>query len=634
MASYFKYAERNVDSQINWSEIGKNVVDMLREEDRLREEKKSAIDEASREFGETLANAPTGQFKSANEWILGYAADASQARLMQDRLLKSGLLKVKDYTVMRQNLNDGTNQMFQVAKEYQDKAKEAMERYQLKESQETEAWLMEQIQGLSNFKNTKAYINPTNFTVSLAGMKKQVIDGKEVMVMETDPNKYMSVNQLRNRLDVRLDRYKYVDAIDAQVESLGDFQTADITKVAGLYKMASVKEVLDPTNRTRLSDEAKSAVTAYQQWEQGMITAELAIGYNQLSILTDAVDKVPGTQDFYTPTFSEEEARSNPKFILLKDNGSGMIEPVFTEEQTKAATEFLRAQTRNALDRKVSIQAASEQQPYPMQQWQYEAGQEGNKDKEIANLIGTLYYGNDNDVDAALEYFRDFVPNAKKLTRTNNGVVVLFNNGEERDVSFKNENGSIKSLEMFIKGAGPLLAGQADINTALKRGGYRKGAQFSTLSSDRVKEVTGVAKTTNVQDEFNSYVTSFMSAEKIKGFKDKEDSAVEYFNDILQILPGLTGYTAEGDGSLDLTSDGVLIKNPEGKNVLTFSFDGKYNPLNYIEKLRKLSSEKTAATEKQEYADKYRQMKKAQEERQKKEEQKIKTAPGTGELDK
>jgi len=134
MATYYKYAERNIDAQINWSEIGKNVVDMLREEDRLREEKKDAIDQASREFGETLSNAPTGDFKSANEWILGYAADASQARLLQDRLLKSGMLKVKDYTVARQNLNDGTNQMFQVAKEYQEKASEAMKRYQAGES--------------------------------------------------------------------------------------------------------------------------------------------------------------------------------------------------------------------------------------------------------------------------------------------------------------------------------------------------------------------------------------------------------------------------------------------------------------------------------------------------------------------
>jgi len=564
MASYFKYVERNVDSQINWAEVGKNVVDMLREEDRLREEKKAAIDEASRQFGETLANAPTGDFKSANEWILGYAADASQARLLQDRLLKSGLLKVKDYTVMRQNLNDGTNQMFQVAKEYQSHYQEVMSRMKNNESQDIESFIAQQVEGLSNFKNTKAYINPTNFSVSLAGMKKEIIDGKEVMVMDNNPDNYVTVNQLRNRLNSRFDRYQYVDAINTQVEALGDFQEADISKVAGLYKMARVTDVLDPTNRTRLSDEAKKTVTTYQDWETNMIGAQLENPLHVSSLLTNAIDKVPGTQDFYEPTFDAELAKTNKKYILLKDDGTGNIQPVFTDDQINVATEFLRTQTRNALDRKVSIQAVSEQQPYPMQQWQYEAGQEGKKDVEIANLIGTLYYGNANDVDAALEYFRDSIPNAKKVTRTDDGVVVLFNNGEVRDASFKNEDGSIKSLQMFIKGAGPLLAGQADINTALKRGGYRKGAQLSTLGSERMREVTGGNTTTNapVQQQATSYLSTKITPTVVN---QTESVAVPLINSIIQPL----GFIGEETG----VGSYIEITAPDGKTKKTFSLN-------------------------------------------------------------
>jgi arylamine N-acetyltransferase len=171
--TYYKFAERSAESQINWAEVGKNVTDMLNTEASIREEKKAAIDEASRQYGETLANAPTGDFKAASEWTLDFANDAAQARLMQDRLLKSGRLSVRDYTVQRQNLGDSTKQMFEVSKEYQDKAKELMERYELGQSQETEAWLMEQIEGLSNFTNTKAYINPTNGQVSIAKMVKE-----------------------------------------------------------------------------------------------------------------------------------------------------------------------------------------------------------------------------------------------------------------------------------------------------------------------------------------------------------------------------------------------------------------------------------------------------------------------------
>ena len=358
--TYYKFAERSAESQINWAEVGKNVTDMLNTEASIREEKKDAIDEATRQYGEYLANAPQGDFKAANEWTLDFANDAAQMRLMQDRLLKSGRLSVRDYTVQRQNLNDGTNQMFAISKEYQEKAKEIMMRYEKGESQETEAWLMEQIEGLSNFTNTKAYINPTNAQISIAKMVKKVgADGKEVFMMDENPDNNMTINQLRNRMNVKLDKYNYVAAIDGQVSALGDVLKTSVTKLKGAYRMLRIDEMTDPTLRTRLSDEDQQTLTAYQEWESGMIKAELANPFNQLGLLTNSIDKVPGTNDFYEPTFDAKLAESNPKYILLEDDGSGMIRPKFTESQTKAATDFLRTQTRNAVDQqtKTDLQA-------------------------------------------------------------------------------------------------------------------------------------------------------------------------------------------------------------------------------------------------------------------------------------
>lgn len=359
--TYYKFAERSADSQINWAEVGKNVTDMLNTEATIREEKKAAIDEASRQFGEVLSNAPTGDFKPANEWVLDYANDAAQMRLMQDRLLKSGRLSLRDYTIQRQNLNDGTNQMFAISKEYQDKAKEIMTRYEKGESQETEAWLMEQIQGLSNFTNTKAYINPTNSQISIAKMKKvKGADGKEVMMMDDNPDNYMSVNQLRNRMNVKLDKYNYVGAVGGQVEALGDVLKTSVTKLKGAYRMLRIDEMTDPTLRSRLSDEDKKTLTAYQEWESNMIKAELANPFNTLSLLTDAIDKpYDWSDDAYEPTFDAELAKTDEKYILLEDDGSGMIRPKFTDQQINRASDFLRTQTRNAVDQqtKTDLQA-------------------------------------------------------------------------------------------------------------------------------------------------------------------------------------------------------------------------------------------------------------------------------------
>lgn len=348
--TYYNFAERSADSQINWAEVGKNVTEMLQTESAIREEKKAAIDEASRQFGEVLANAPTGEFKPANEWTLDFANDAAQMRLMQDRLLKSGRLSVRDYTIQRQSLNDGTNQMFAISKEYQDKAAEIMARYQKGESQETEAWLMEQIEGLSNFTNTKAYINPTNSQISIAKMVKKVgADGKEVMMMDDNPDNYMSVNQLRNRMNVKLDKYDYVGAVGKEVDALGDFITTNIEKFRGGYRMIRLDQIEDQKLRTD-----------YTSWEDKMVQAQLANPFNALGLLTDSIDKVPGTTDTYQPTFNAELAKTDPRYILLEDDGSGMIRPRFTEEQTKVASDFLRTQTRQAIDQKIESDLQAE----------------------------------------------------------------------------------------------------------------------------------------------------------------------------------------------------------------------------------------------------------------------------------
>jgi hypothetical protein len=590
MTTYFKYAERNIDSQINWAEVGKNVVDMLREEDRLREEKKAAIDTASREFGETLSNAPTGDFQSANEWILGYAADASQARLLQDRLLKGGLLKVKDYTVARQNLNDGTNQMFQVAKEYQDKASEAMTRYQAGQSQDLEAWLLEQVEGLSNFKNTKAYINPTNYTVSLGMMTKKVVDGKEVMVMESDPDKFVTVNQLRNRMNVKLDKFDYVGSVDRQVNALGEFQTSEISRVAGLYKMASVKDVLDPMKRTSISKEDQKIINDYEGWEENSIKSQLANPYNQLSVLSDAIDKVPGTQDFYTFTFDPELAKTNKKYILLEDGGTGMPIPKFTEEQTKAATEFLRYQTRNALDRKTKIDVTAEPQPYPAQEWQVERGEKASKNANLGNMLGKLYSGSQAEMEAATQYLLG-IPGVEMVERSPDGGVTVTKNGETKSFKFISGGNQINYND-WVQSLTNWFDPTADMNAVLR--GAQRGSGGGVLNT--VGGTSAAAEKMNVEQEFRDAIQKKFDVGTLTKFGDSEDSAVEYFNGIIGSLPGLTGYTAEGDGSIRPTSDGVIIKDAKGNKAFEFRFDGTITPAianKYIQSLVDLSSKQT-----------------------------------------
>ena len=140
---YYGYVEGEAANQINWGEIGKNMSDMLVTQKRVREEKRVAIDDASRDLGEELARAPVGTYDAGNKFILGYAENAQQYRMMTDKLLKSGELKLKDYMVGRANINSNTETLFDLTAGWQ--AEHAIKLQRLKEnkSQPLEALLME-----------------------------------------------------------------------------------------------------------------------------------------------------------------------------------------------------------------------------------------------------------------------------------------------------------------------------------------------------------------------------------------------------------------------------------------------------------------------------------------------------------
>lgn len=356
--TYYKYVERGTESQINWGEVGRTVSEMIATEAQVREEKKAAIDESSRQFGEVLANAPTGAFTTANEWTLNYANDASQALLLLDRQLKTGQISLKDYTVKRQNLNDSTNQMFELSKMYQDKYQEALERNQMQANSEAEMWFMTQVEGLSNFKDSKAYINPTNYQVSVGQMKQvKGADGQTVMMLDSDPNNYKSLNQMRNYMQLKIDKYDYTKVIGEKVASLGEFiDTESIARLANIYRTYGITDIADPTKRPKFGAEVTDAdmknMSTFEAWESATIKAQLANPYVTQSILVDLMGTNPKTGEDYKYTLDAQQAASDPNYILFEDDGSGRPVPKMTEEQEKVASQFLRNQIRNSIDQK------------------------------------------------------------------------------------------------------------------------------------------------------------------------------------------------------------------------------------------------------------------------------------------
>lgn len=404
--TFYNYAERKADSFVNWAEIGKGISDMLSTENKIREEKKAAIDKASLEFGQTLSEAPQGDSKDLNEWALEYAANAQEARLMQDRLLKSGQLSVKDYTMMRQNITDGTTQAFNLLKEYNAEYSSKMERYKTEKSQELERWLMEQAESFGNFRKSSLYINPTDFKVSVALKEKKIVDGKEVYAMSDNPNNFTTVNALRNRIKGTFDKYDLSGNVAKMVDALGEEKTA-VQKIATMFSTGSITETLDITKRSNLPADAKGVIMKFEEAETKMLQAQLQNPYNVSSILTNTIGTAPNGQQ-YSFTFNPEEAKKNPHLILVKDSDTGSPVPSFTPEQEKAALERLRLEARMMYDKTTETKVTPQiqlQERRALNEGEREDRRLRDESKNVGQQLSNLLTGTPTQRSQARAYF-------------------------------------------------------------------------------------------------------------------------------------------------------------------------------------------------------------------------------------
>jgi hypothetical protein len=187
MATYYNYAERNANSQVNWAEVGKGISDMLKEEVSIREQKKALIDKQTRDDMNTLQNAPQGQFQDANKFTNDYAHSMMEQQMIDNRLLKSGQMKLQDFTYRRQNYVDGTSTLFDLQKLYQDNYKQKMEGVQSGELQPLTSANMASVEGFADFSKSKAIIDPATGVVNVGIMKPNPTTGVMELTKDVVP---------------------------------------------------------------------------------------------------------------------------------------------------------------------------------------------------------------------------------------------------------------------------------------------------------------------------------------------------------------------------------------------------------------------------------------------------------------
>ena len=531
--SYYGYVKRENAAGVNWQEVGENLSNILLEAGAERQAKRDAFDEATREYQDILNNAPSGDFKTANAFALNHAANAARMRLIQDRLLKNGVMKDRDYTVARQNLIDGTKQLFGLAEEYQAEYTEKMARLKEGKSQELESWLMAQIEGLSNLKNAQSYINSEDGSVSIG----KLVDGPSgTRVLSKNPNDFMTVNQLRNRYKEKYDAFDVSGTMTVEADRLGTFIDS-VRSAGGPAYAGTITKLLDPTMRGTLGPNGEKAVDSFLTMEKDMINGYLESNpLNALSVLTNTIAINPDTGQPFEPTFDEAEAKADPNKILIRDDGSGRIEPLLNDKQKKLAFESVQTNFRNKIDREKTISTYSEPKESTAQ---IDKGTKEDKDKNVVSNVAQLYYGNDAEVKEAEDYLRSINPNIRSIDRSSDNVVITFNDGRAAEtLSWKGEGGT------------PL--DQASWVTA--------SANFFLDDKSKITNVDEVLGKSGVDltKDFNETSTGF-SAGSVEVEQTIQEAYEDYLNDKI-----------DGSRFSYVNENGAIVDNANGKMVKDF----------------------------------------------------------------
>ena len=560
MATYYNYAERNANSQVNWAEVGKGISDMLKDEVKIREEKKTAIDKATREFQQTLQNAPQGQYQDANKFTNDYAHSMMEQQMIDNRLLKSGQMKLQDYTYRRQNYVDGTTTLFDLQKLYQDNYKSKMEGVQSGEFQPLTSANMASVEGFADFSKSKAVIDPTTGIVNVGIMKPNPQTG----VMELT-NDVAPVNVIKGKILANIPSFKVDDAMNNTVKSFGDrietlYDIATKTKSGTITKLTGIGQIEATKNPV-----FKTEIDLFNKAIDQTIDGYFADPYHLSSVLTMQVGKYDATSF----TYDKDEAAKDPSKLLLKINkstGLGVLDESgkHYQAQEKEAKDWVRSQLLAKMDSKKEMQETGTipYGPQP-QQWQYQAATEKKNEMAAAGAWNQLYTGKTAAEKKAAADILLGTPNAQAqgllgVDVSTPGVVKLsYADGKKnRTISMLDATGKPISLFDFA-GTGVELHGVVDRQQAVKAGGGGTGygkltpAEWKVVKSVRAGEVP-VAPVVNILPElFNiKSVQSTKSLQNLLGPTFKvNDIGGAFGNDVEVIAPNGQKFTYNANSS-------------------------------------------------------------------------------------
>jgi hypothetical protein len=378
MATSFGYVKRDVqDMQINWAEVGQNVRNVLDEESRIRQEKKDAIDKATREYEQRVTDSNLlGEDVEFNKGVLQFSADAQEMILMQDMLLKSGQLKPSDYTIMRQNMVDGTNEVFKTIELFNNERDAVMQGVDNLELSLDNLENFALVQEASNFNKNRIVFDPYSGKVNVANMVEDPNNPGGPLVPDNNPNTLRSVQSLSNIIRDKVARFDVIASAEEYSKKLAPAVAETIKSMGGTYTKGTIEKITSyfiekGGGFTPTEEEAKKLIEELgldpKMSTDAIVNIHRAINQMGESIVSNDRQGMSILIDFakiaeggdYITTFNEADtvdANGNRlENVILKRQENGRIIYELTDAQKKEAKKQWTTQVASFLEENTEV---------------------------------------------------------------------------------------------------------------------------------------------------------------------------------------------------------------------------------------------------------------------------------------
>lgn len=541
--SYYKYAKRGADTRVDWSAISTNLVKTLKDQEADRETQRQEIDKESVAVGKRLADAPQGANKAASTWILNASADAAQLMMTQNRLLKSGIVDPRDFTINRQNVDNSFAALKTIADTANKESELTMKRINAGEGQpksmQFEGVAAQRVNEFQDFSKTRVFWNPDDGVASIGILN-------DLGTLSDDPAKFSTIEGAVNQMQARYDKIEYTPTLQKWADNLGE--NIQVVNKNG------VLTVSDPSGR-ELDEKTRKEVMA------SLDDTLSSLMVNDIHTLSMAEDLGLVTADDYDlgseeTSWGAEESRK----VGVTTQNDGILFPKSNDALNEAVREKLRTDALAMVGYKETAMpkdAAAEAF--------YRLKGEGDKDnKDILNAVGVLYSGTDDEIDGAIKSLSALNPEIRSVSRTKTGVNVILNNGDTIDLPFYDGESLTSGLDWTIGAAGLITGKAASYNEIAQKANWNPlRPDFNTITEKEFQYGTVNADPRQPYEDIKAGITEAL-------FDSADEATVA--SSVGKAVANL-GFTVKGTGVI---RDVIEVTNPKtGESVEIRTSDSK-----------------------------------------------------------